>query len=453
MPFTFNPFTQKLDAVGSSGGGGGGDMLSSNNLSDVANKPTALINLGGTTVGINLFKLANPSAISFTRINADNTITALNASDFRTAIGASDFDGAYSSLTGAPVLGSNDGEVPVFESGGLGVALAGITSSGGLLPIGLSSIFSFSANTFGIANGGVTNAMLAGSIAYSKLSLTGAILNADLAGSISPSKITGTAAILGANNFTGAQAIASGSIGASAPGINLTQTWNGAGVQFEAVKVAVTQTAYGSAINSESRLQSWYGGAAGATIKAYVDYNGGFYSASGYAVYGSPSSGGGWSGIKYSGSGVALVSGGTPIASFEWFDGSASNMKLMLRSDARLGFSATTSVDYSAGDAFFMRDAAASIQLGADHATTATSQTIKAHDVTTGTGADLCLANGKGSVSGGSVKLAVSATNGAPSVIVTVKATGVVNIANLPTSASGLSAGDIWNNSGVLSVV
>lgn len=38
----------------------------------------------------------------------------------------------------------------------------------------------------------VTNAMLAGSIAYSKLSLTGAILNADLAGSIAATKLVGT---------------------------------------------------------------------------------------------------------------------------------------------------------------------------------------------------------------------------------------------------------------------
>lgn len=37
---------------------------------------------------------------------------------------------------------------------------------------------------------GITNAMLAGSIAYSKLSLTGAILNADLAGSIADSKLS-----------------------------------------------------------------------------------------------------------------------------------------------------------------------------------------------------------------------------------------------------------------------
>jgi len=44
--------------------------------------------LGATTVGGNVFTLANPSAITFLRVNADNTVSALSASDFRTAIGA-----------------------------------------------------------------------------------------------------------------------------------------------------------------------------------------------------------------------------------------------------------------------------------------------------------------------------------------------------------------------------
>lgn len=47
--------------------------------------------------------------------------------------------------------------------------------------------------------GTVTNAMLAGSIGYSKLSITGAILNADLAGSIAYSKLSLTGAILNAD--------------------------------------------------------------------------------------------------------------------------------------------------------------------------------------------------------------------------------------------------------------
>jgi hypothetical protein len=47
-----------------------------------------LSDLGATTVGGNFLQLTNPSAITFPRINADNTVTALSAADFRTAIGA-----------------------------------------------------------------------------------------------------------------------------------------------------------------------------------------------------------------------------------------------------------------------------------------------------------------------------------------------------------------------------
>ena len=55
----------------------------------VTRTPTQLrTDIGATTVGGNLFTLANPSAIRFIRINADNTVTALSDSDFRTAIGA-----------------------------------------------------------------------------------------------------------------------------------------------------------------------------------------------------------------------------------------------------------------------------------------------------------------------------------------------------------------------------
>lgn len=65
----------------------------------------------------------------------------------------------------------------------------------------------------------------------------------------------------------------------------------------------------------------------------------------------------------------------------------------------------------------------ATLQLGKLHATTATNQTVKAHDVTTGTGADLILSGGTGSV-----------------------ANGHVIISKLPTSNPG--AGILWNNAG-----
>jgi hypothetical protein len=49
---------------------------------------TGRTSLGATTVGSNLFTLTNPSAITFPRFNADNTVSTLNATNFRTAIGA-----------------------------------------------------------------------------------------------------------------------------------------------------------------------------------------------------------------------------------------------------------------------------------------------------------------------------------------------------------------------------
>lgn len=71
---------------------------------------------------------------------------------------------------------------------------------------------------------------------------------------------------------------------------------------------------------------------------------------------------------------------------------------LAMASNMKLGFVPNDSVSSlgSSHDAYFVRSAAASIQMGANHATTATDQTFKAHDVTTGTGAALTLAAGSG---------------------------------------------------------
>lgn len=43
--------------------------------------------LGATTLGSNIFTVTNPSAISFMRANADNTVTMRSATDFRTDLG------------------------------------------------------------------------------------------------------------------------------------------------------------------------------------------------------------------------------------------------------------------------------------------------------------------------------------------------------------------------------
>lgn len=127
------------------------------------------------------------------------------------------------------------------------------------------------------------------------------------------------------------------------------------------------------------------------------------------------------------------------------------NGNLNLGSGTVLGFSSSSD---GAGtiDTKLVRAAAASFQMGADHATTATDQTLSAHNVTTGTGASLTIRNGKGSTAGGAVVVACSATNGAPVTLATFKANGNINFSNLPTSSAGLASGDLYKSAGVLMV-
>ena len=48
--------------------------------------------IGATTVGGNIFTLTNPSAISFIRINANNSVDALSAADFKSALSLNDVE-------------------------------------------------------------------------------------------------------------------------------------------------------------------------------------------------------------------------------------------------------------------------------------------------------------------------------------------------------------------------
>ncbi|MCB9817335.1 hypothetical protein H6795_02215 [Candidatus Nomurabacteria bacterium] len=116
----------------------------------------ARTNLGATTVGGNLFTLTNPSAISFLRVNADNTVSALDAASFRTAIGA-----GTSSTTGTVTSVSGSG-------GTTGLTLTGgaITTSGTLTLGG----------TLAVANGGTGATTAQGAIN----TLSGLTTNGDL---------------------------------------------------------------------------------------------------------------------------------------------------------------------------------------------------------------------------------------------------------------------------------
>lgn len=89
----------------------------------------ARTSLGASTVGSNFFTLTNPSAITFPRINSDNSVSALDAATFRTAIGATTgtVTSVAQSFTGGLI---SVGGSPITSSGTLALTVAG--TSGGI---------------------------------------------------------------------------------------------------------------------------------------------------------------------------------------------------------------------------------------------------------------------------------------------------------------------------------
>jgi hypothetical protein len=97
--------------------------------------------LGSTTLGDNLFIITNPSAVTFPRFNADNTVSALSAADFRTAIGVGTGTGTVTSVSGTGTVNGLTLTGTVTSSGSLtlGGTLSGVNLTSqvtGTLPIG-----------------------------------------------------------------------------------------------------------------------------------------------------------------------------------------------------------------------------------------------------------------------------------------------------------------------------
>jgi len=103
---------------------------------------TGRTSLGATTVGSNLFTLTNPSAVTFLRINADNTVSTLDAATFRTAIGA-----GTSSTTGTVT------SVAALTLGTTGTDLSSTVATGTTTPV-----ITLNVPTASAANRGVLSA-------------------------------------------------------------------------------------------------------------------------------------------------------------------------------------------------------------------------------------------------------------------------------------------------------
>jgi len=101
----------------------GNDLSVANGGTGASTAGAALINLGGSNVGISIFEATDPSAVTFLRANADNSVSFLSASNFRTAIGAGTGSGSVTSvgLTGAAGLDVSGS--PITGSGSFAVNL------------------------------------------------------------------------------------------------------------------------------------------------------------------------------------------------------------------------------------------------------------------------------------------------------------------------------------------
>ncbi len=121
----------------------------------------SLTEIGATTVGSNLFGLVNPSAISFIRINADNSISTLNATDFRTAIGVGTGSGTVTSVSGTGTVS--------------GLTLTGtVTASGNLTLGGTLTLTASQVNAVGtITNSTTGNAASATSVGITNTTTSG----------------------------------------------------------------------------------------------------------------------------------------------------------------------------------------------------------------------------------------------------------------------------------------
>jgi hypothetical protein len=173
---------------------------------------TGRASLGGTTVGQSMFTLVNPSAITFPRFNADNTISALDAADFRTAIGA-----GTSSTTGTVTSVGGTGTVNGITLTGTVTSTGNLTLGGTLSGINLTTQVS---GTLPVLNGGTgttTPALVAGS----NVTISGTWPNQTINATASGGSVT-TVSIVSANGFAGTVATAT-----TTPAITLTTSISG----------------------------------------------------------------------------------------------------------------------------------------------------------------------------------------------------------------------------------
>jgi hypothetical protein len=210
-----------------------GTVAIANGGSGATTAAAARTNYGATTLGANIFTIVNPSAVTFPRFNADNTISALDAATFRTAIGA-----GTSSTTGTVTSVGGTGTVSGLSLSGT-VTTSGNLTLGGTLAVTPSNFASQTANTVLAAPNGSAGVPTFRSLVAADIPT----LNQNTTGTAS--NVTGTVAI--ANGGTGATTAANaltnlGAYAASNPSAFINQAGARTAVSFTAGSGAYNST-------------------------------------------------------------------------------------------------------------------------------------------------------------------------------------------------------------------
>lgn len=229
-----------------------GTVAIANGGTGATTNTAARTNLGATTVGSNFFTLTNPSAITFPRINADNTVSALDAATFRTAIGAG---------TGSGTVTSVGATSPVASSGGTAPTISLNAAYGDTLnPYGSKTANQFLAAPNGTAGVPGFRAIVAADIPTLNQNTTGTAAN-----------VTGTVAI--ANGGTGATT-QQAAINALAGAVTSAQflRGNGTNVLMSAIQASdiptLNQNTTGTAANVTGTVAVANGGTGRNTLTA-----------------------------------------------------------------------------------------------------------------------------------------------------------------------------------------